>query len=53
MNIARMHPYLYIDEIIEEFECLLSNKLTHVDSCNDPLITPDVYMIFSKKLPAK
>jgi hypothetical protein len=48
-----MHPDLYTDEIIAEFEWLLSNKFTHVDSWNDPLITPDMYRIFSKKLQAK
>jgi hypothetical protein len=53
VNIARMHPDLYTDEIIADFEWLLSNKFTHVDSWSDPLITPDVYRIFSKKLPAK
>jgi hypothetical protein len=53
VNIAHMHPDMYTGDIIEEFEWLLSNKFTHVDSWNDPLITPDVYRIFSKKLPAK
>jgi hypothetical protein len=48
-----VHPDLYTDEIIAEFEWLLSNKFTHVDSWNHALITPDVYRIFSKKLPAK
>ena len=48
VNIAYIHSDMYTDEIIAESEWLLSNKFTHVDYWSNPLITPDVYKIFSK-----
>ena len=51
--IARLHPDEYSTDILSEFEILVSNCFTFVDDWNDPIITPDIFRIFSKKLPAR
>ena len=51
--IARLHPDEYSTDILSEFELLVSNCFTFVDDWNDPIITPDIFRIFSKKLPAR
>ena len=53
VNIARMNPLSYTHEILEEFQHLIANAFTHVSDWNNEIITPDVFRIFSKKLPAK
>ena len=51
--ICRMHPKEYNQEILDEFKELVSNECTFVDSWDDPIITPDVFRVYGKKLPAR
>ena len=51
--ITRLHPDEYSTEILSEFKTLVSTSFTFVDDWNDPIITPDIFQIFSKKLPAR
>ena len=51
--ITRLHPDEYSTEILSEFKTLVSTSFTFVDDWNDPIITPDIFRIFSKKLPAR
>ena len=53
VNIARMNPDEYTPQVLNEFKDLIANSFTHVNDWKHELITPDVFRIFSKKLPAK
>ena len=51
-EIIRTHRSLHTKEVLEEFEFLISEFYTFVESWNDPIITPDVFRAYGKKLPA-
>ena len=55
IKIARMHPDEYIrnPSIIDEFRDLSERCFTFVSSWQDPIITPDVYRILSRKRSSK
>ena len=53
VNIARMNPEEYNTDLLHEFKELIANSFTHVNDWRNELITPDVFRVFSKKLPAK
>jgi hypothetical protein len=51
IKIARMHPdeYVRYPRLIEDFKNLARNSFTFVPSWQDPIITPDVFRILSRK----
>ena len=54
-NIAQMHPTKYEQDpsILIDFQNILRHKCTFVNDWNDPQITPSVFRLYGKKLPAK
>ena len=53
IEITRMHPDEYNPSILQEFANLASDTFTFVPSWNHEIITPDVFRIFLKKIPAQ
>ena len=51
-EIIRTHRSRHTKEVLEELEILISEYYTFVETWNDPIITPDVFRAYGKKLPA-
>ena len=51
-EIIRTHRSRHTKEVLEELEFLISEYYTFVETWNDPIITPDVFRAYGKKLPA-
>jgi hypothetical protein len=50
------YPFWYLvanPEVVEEFLSLVINNFTFVQDWSSPLITPDTFRLYSKKVPAK
>ena len=50
--ISRLSPNVITDDIVKEFETLLSNTCTFVRDWSSPEITPSTVRFYAKRLPA-